>query len=710
MPFAIRSVLSQTIADFELLIAGDGCTDETGEVVKGFADERIRWFDLPKAPHYGYANRNVALREARGELVAYMQHDDLWLPDHLELLAQRLEQQRAEIVYSLPVWVLPQALIAPLVFNLHHPETLNFFLARERNGIPSVCVVHRRECFDKYGYWNADLPSCADWDMWARIIEGGGRKNFAYLAEPTCLHFRANWRNETNHGPPQLAVWQALHAIHDFTPSSLKLEVPPDITEQEACWLGIEEDSQSWSAELRAAVQTVLERRVSLSDDRILSLLGSEGTRFHPDKLLENYAFDHFLSDKVREQQQKIESLLALGAERQREIDSLKLELSDRRAKVLKLAEQVAEWQKVVDSLTTQLAEQREKVLALVEQIAERQGAVESLAIQLAERHERVLELVEHIGERQRAVDSLVNELAENNEKVATLTTQVAERKAELEKMRSTLGWRLLKPGKVTYKSIGQVFRSGSLDKNNQSSAARTANKNPTPSVIKTRQATQHQPPNAKDIFTQIYHRNEWGDSESVSGPGSSIARTSVVRAKIAVLLEEFGVRSLLDAGCGDFNWMKEVKLDLNRYIGADVVPELILENRRKYGDATRSFLITDITRDKLPRVDVILSRDCLVHLSFDDIFAAIQNFKESGSTYLLTTTFASVDRNTEINTGAWRPLNLQLFPFDFPAPLKLIDEKRAHQGVSVHKYLALWTLQELPQPEWTMPDMVKSE
>ena len=388
-----------------------------------------------------------------------MQHDDLWLPDHLEILGLRLEQHEMEIVYSLPVWVIPRGLIAPLVFNLHHPETLNFFLARERNGIPSVCVVHRRECFDKYGYWNADLPSCADWDMWARIIEGGGRKNFAYLAEPTCLHFRANWRNETNHGPPQLAVWQALHAIHDFTPSSLKLEVPPDITEQEACWLGIE-DSQSWPAELRAAVQTVLERRVSLSDDRILSLLGSEGTRLHPDKLLENYAFDHFLSDKVREQQQKIESLLALGAERQREIDSLTPELADQRAKNLALVEEVAQRQSAVDSLTIQLTEQREKVLALVENVAERQGAVESLAIRLAERHARVLELVEHVGERQRAVDSLAAELDTSHKKVITLTAQIAERENELNEIRSTLGWRLLREyGKIKYRYILPIYR-----------------------------------------------------------------------------------------------------------------------------------------------------------------------------------------------------------------------------------------------------------
>jgi glycosyltransferase involved in cell wall biosynthesis len=270
-------VLAQTFEDFELLVVGDGCTDRTAEVVRGFDDARLRWFDLPKAPDFGYANRNVALREAAGELVAFMAHDDLWLPDHLELLARRLDESGAEIAYSLPLWVIPRGMVAPLVFNLHHTDTLSRFVKREQNGIPAGCVVHRRECLDRYGYWDASLPRWGDLDMWARIIEGGGRDNFTYLPEPTCLHFRANWRTGADAGPPGLQVWEALHALDGFMPDGLKVDVPDGVTEQEAFWGKIEENPRGWTTELRAAAHAAVERRVRLSDEMILSLLGAGG-------------------------------------------------------------------------------------------------------------------------------------------------------------------------------------------------------------------------------------------------------------------------------------------------------------------------------------------------------------------------------------------------------------------------------------------------
>src|SRR5438093_13732167 len=64
------------------------------------------------------------------------------------------------------------------------------------NGIPATIVMHRRDCFARYGYWNETLPEWGDFDMWVRIVAGTGC--LGYLSLPTCLHFRANWRKISN--------------------------------------------------------------------------------------------------------------------------------------------------------------------------------------------------------------------------------------------------------------------------------------------------------------------------------------------------------------------------------------------------------------------------------------------------------------------------------------------------------------------------------
>ena len=133
--------------------------------------------------------------------------------------------------------------------------------------------------------------------------------------------------------------------------------------------------------------------------------------------------------------------------------------------------------------------------------------------------------------------------------------------------------------------------------------------------------------------------------------------------------------------------------------IGVDVVPDLIAKNQESYTDAVRTFAKLDLTRDELPRADVIFCRDTLVHFSFADIRAAIRNFKRSGATYLIATTFARYPENRDISTGQWRQLNLERPPFNFPSPLKFVDEKCTHSGgVFGDKRLALWTLQDIPE------------
>lgn len=197
--------------------------------------------------------------------------------------------------------------------------------------------------------------------------------------------------------------------------------------------------------------------------------------------------------------------------------------------------------------------------------------------------------------------------------------------------------------------------------------------------------------------FAPFYSENLWGDEESVSGPGSNLARTTKLRQELPALLHELDAHTLLDAPCGDFNWMKDTQLGIKKYIGVDVVPDLIARNQELYGNAERQFALLDLTRDELPRVDVILCRDCLIHFSYRHIAAAIKNFKRSTSTYLLTNSYPLWPANTDIRTGDCRQLNLTLPPFNFPTPLKYIEEKYPEEQEQFFgKILGLWRLSDL--------------
>lgn len=100
LSYAIRSVLAQTVDDWELLVVGDACTDDTESVVAGFGDPRIRFENLARNSGGQAAPNNRGLEEARGEIVAYLNHDDLFLPEHLERLRASLRETGADLAWS----------------------------------------------------------------------------------------------------------------------------------------------------------------------------------------------------------------------------------------------------------------------------------------------------------------------------------------------------------------------------------------------------------------------------------------------------------------------------------------------------------------------------------------------------------------------------------------------------------------------------------
>jgi hypothetical protein len=202
----------------------------------------------------------------------------------------------------------------------------------------------------------------------------------------------------------------------------------------------------------------------------------------------------------------------------------------------------------------------------------------------------------------------------------------------------------------------------------------------------------------AERVFTGIHRANAWRGGASRSGPGSDPAQTAALAQELPPLLSRLGCRVLLDAPCGDCFWMSSLPLaecGVESYVGIDIVADLIAANVRLHGAPGRTFLRLDLVREPLPRADLILCRDGLVHLSFRDARAALAGFRASGATWLLATTFRRHPRNRDIATGEWRPLNLELPPFSFPPPLAVIDERcTEEEGRYADKALGLWRLQ----------------
>jgi hypothetical protein len=204
--------------------------------------------------------------------------------------------------------------------------------------------------------------------------------------------------------------------------------------------------------------------------------------------------------------------------------------------------------------------------------------------------------------------------------------------------------------------------------------------------------------PARRQRFADTYARNYWGGDESRSGPGSSVARTAAVREMLPILCRELEVHTLLDVPCGDMNWMQYVDLPGVRYIGADIVPALISANAERFGGPSRSFMALDVVASAPPRVDLVLCRDLLVHLSFQDIARALNNLRQSGSEWLLTTTFNEHAENDDLAARDWRPLNLERPPFVFPAPRRhILEHSTENDGRYADKSLGLWRIGDLP-------------
>lgn len=212
------------------------------------------------------------------------------------------------------------------------------------------------------------------------------------------------------------------------------------------------------------------------------------------------------------------------------------------------------------------------------------------------------------------------------------------------------------------------------------------------------KRAASADPPDAVTAFRYAHRHNLWRGPETPSGAGSSLDQTEVIAGVVPALCERYGVQTLLDVPCGTGTWMAQVSLPGVQYIGGDIVPEIVAEADRRYGSRGRRYVELDLMRSPLPAADLLLCRDCLVHLSLADIAKVIENVRRSDITYILTTTFTAEPEYRDIVTGDWRPINLEVPPFSFPKPIEIVVEQcTEHDGAFADKSLALWRASDLP-------------
>lgn len=167
----IRSVLAQSFTDYELLIVGDACDDDTEAVVRPFLSDRVIWRNLETRAGNQFGPNNAGIEMARGRYIAYIGHDDIWAPDHLAAL-NRAFSGAADIAFAVAGCICygPPGSGIYFVSGLFEDDSAKF-----EHHFPPCSFAHRRDATDRFGLWRSPrtMSRITDADFLLRAAQAG---------------------------------------------------------------------------------------------------------------------------------------------------------------------------------------------------------------------------------------------------------------------------------------------------------------------------------------------------------------------------------------------------------------------------------------------------------------------------------------------------------------------------------------------------------
>ena len=200
-----------------------------------------------------------------------------------------------------------------------------------------------------------------------------------------------------------------------------------------------------------------------------------------------------------------------------------------------------------------------------------------------------------------------------------------------------------------------------------------------------------------KNAFRHIYLSNHWQNyfkldlQKSRSGPGSNLNYTSDMSRKLEKFFAEKNIKTILDIGCGDFIWMNLLLnkyYNYDKYLGLDIVDELIKNNNLKYSNNKISFKTFDLVKDEIPNgFDIILIRDVFIHLKNEQIVNFLNLLKNLDVKFFGVTSTPSLKKNNELKAvGRYRDINIEIEPFNLKDFLHKIDEKNNNDTLNIYE------------------------